>query len=171
MPAGCLIGAFYPLTQKLLYCDSDLDKLTTTPLFVWWEAWRISPHQSLSQGHVSHGGVCHGNTLHGHACYRRACHEHMKHGRVPCKRHLMGVHLMGVHLIGVYFTGVCLIDAYFMDVCVPDPRLTNGDVRGRGLSCKMRVFALRVPISRRTHLSIAVVTSGPYCSLRACSHR
>src|SRR5277367_6489532 len=114
------------LMTSFLFCNSDLDKSTTTPPFVRWESWRFSPKPfgcapqgRVSHRRVSHGRVPHGRASHGCAPHGRASHGHVSHGsasqglvsygyaynghvsrgRVPYRRHLMGAYLMGVHLI------------------------------------------------------------------------
>ena len=57
--------------------------------------------------------------------------------------YLTSLYLMGVHLIGMYLMGVHLTDVYFMDVYIPNLPLYERWSIYRGLSCKIRVFALQ----------------------------
>jgi hypothetical protein len=113
------IGTFNLLPQKLVFCNSDLDKSTTAPPFIRWETQRypLKPFRCVSQGRASHGDITHAHTPHSRASHRyvphrrichrrvphkRASHGRVSHGRIPHKRvphrRVTGMHLMGVYL-------------------------------------------------------------------------
>jgi hypothetical protein len=92
------IGTFFLLSQKLVFCNSDLDKSTTAPSFVRWQTWKFSPEPFRR------------------ASYRRVSHRRVSRGRTPHGLHLKGVHLIGIHFTGVHFIGVHLIGMCLMGV-------------------------------------------------------
>ena len=100
-----LIGTFYLLAQKLVFCNSDLDKPTTAAPFIRWETWRFSPN--LSGMHLKGMyliGVC-----------------------------LTGVHVLVVHLMGMCLTGVHLMEVHLMGIHFMDMHVVGVHVTGMGV--------------------------------------
>ena len=81
----------YLLAQKLVFCNSYLDKSTT--------------HEDADNLFVPHGRASHER-----ASDRGGCLI----GRCLMGVYLMGVYLLGVHLTGVYLRGVRLMGIHFM---------------------------------------------------------
>jgi hypothetical protein len=105
-----LIGTFYLLAQKLVFCNSDLDKPTTAAPFIRWETWRFSPN--LSGMHLK-GMYLIGVCLTG--------------------VHLTGVHVLGVHLMGICLTGVHLMEVHLMGIHFMDMHVVGVHVTGMGV--------------------------------------